>query len=94
MARFHKPAKRREKRQANSSVGAVNKVPDELLHYEFGAVIRHTNVRPWSSLRLLREGDQICLQIEDNTAGGESWMSFDEFKGLLIGLEVAARGLR
>lgn len=94
MVRFPQSAQRRSKRQANSLVGAINKVPDELLHYEFGAVVGHTNIRPWSSFRLLREGDQVCLQIEDNTAGGESWMSVDEFRELLHRLGTAARGLK
>lgn len=94
MVQFHKPAKRRDKRQVNSTHGAINKIPDELLHYEFGAVVGHTNVRPWSSLRLVREGNQVCLQIEDNTAGGESWMSIDEFRGLLLGLETVVRELK
>lgn len=92
MVRFATPAKRRKTRQSNFT-GAANLVPEELLVCVFGPKSGPRGHYTLATVRVLRDNNKICVQVEDTTSGAEGWMTIPEFKQLVDKLTEAAREL-
>lgn len=92
MVRFPTPARRRKARQSNFT-GAASLVPEELLVCEFGFKNGTKGQYTLATMRLLRDNNKICLQLEDRISGAESWMTLQEFNSLVAQLSEISKEL-
>lgn len=83
MVRFPTPVRRRKARQVNYKAGDQQLVPDELLVCEFGKKSGTHGYLTTGTMRVLRDGAQVCVQFEDAVSGAEGWMKISEFATLV-----------